>query len=214
MAETRIAYDFRSLSRFVDTLDKQARGKLVEDTLEAMRERLAEADREVQVNLGGAVLKRRTGKLARSIDWRASKSGTAVKGAIGVLKEGPASKYAGIHLTGGTITAKNAKFLAIPLAAAKTSAGVSRYPSPLRQSLPAAFPSGVFVHHGVIFGKLGKTASGRDKKRGGSNLVPLFILKHSVYLPKRNWWGNSLDHLYAGLGTDIVGLLQNLMHES
>lgn len=120
-------------------------------------------------------LARRTGALARSFQ-------TEVTGSkIGDLRGAyfSTSRYAAIHETGGTITGKG-KLLAIPLAAARTAAGVGRYPSPLRQTLPASFPGGTFVRRSragnlILFGRTVK----------GADPTPLFVLKQSVTIPAR-----------------------------
>ena len=88
------------------------------------------------------------------------------------------SKYYRVQEYGGTIRSNRAGgFLAIPLPAAKTPAGVSRYPSPLRQSLKIAFPQGTFVRKSkggnlILFGVKGKA----------SKLIPLFLLREQVVL--------------------------------
>lgn len=119
-------------------------------------------------------LARRTGALARS--FQTSITGDKVDDLRGVYFS--TSRYAAIHESGGTITGKG-KLLAIPLAAARTSAGVSRYPSPLRQTLPASFPNGTFVRRSragnlILFGK-----------NPDRSITPLFALKQSVTIPPR-----------------------------
>lgn len=111
-------------------------------------------------------LNRRTGTLARS--WvRPQVVGKTIK-ELSVIFINEAV-YADIQEHGGKIEAKRAQFLAIPLEAAKTPAGVPRFSSPLRES--TAPP--MFFAKGILFAKEGNT------------IVPMFALKKSVEIPPR-----------------------------
>jgi len=116
-------------------------------------------------------LKRRTGQLARS--WALPEMRIAFQNiTMTFVNE---AKYARIQEEGGTITAKNVKFLAIPLDAAKTAAGVARIGP---RDLPGRQ---TFVAKGIIFFKSSKN----DPKP-----TPMFALKESVTLPPRmGAWG-------------------------
>lgn len=122
-----------------------------------------------QERLTGQGVAVRTGALRRS--FQVIVAGTAATGVVGLVVT--TSKYFAAHEYGVTIRPVSAKYLAIPLDAAKTPAGVPRYPSPLRSSLPEAFPDGVFVRNLVLFGKKGKKA------------IPLFVLRKQVVLQPR-----------------------------
>lgn len=126
--------------------------------------------------LSGNPLKVRTGALRGSFTANV----VSVPGGNKAVSISTRSPYFRIHDTGGTIRPRTAKFLAIPLDAALTPAGVSRYPSPLRASLPIAFPLGVFVRRGILWGV-------RSRGRGGvkSEIVPLFALRKQVTIPAR-----------------------------
>ncbi len=89
---------------------------------------------------------------------------------VGSVIAGQKLKYARVQEFGAVIRPKHARFLAIPLAAAKTGAGVARF-SP-RQAAAAGYES-TFISKGVIFGRQGEQA------------VPLFVLKRSVRVPAR-----------------------------
>jgi len=119
--------------------------------------------------LSGQGVATRTGALKRS--FGVSVGGDLASGIAGTVTT--TSKYFAIQEFGGTIRPVQAKFLAIPLDAAKTPAGVTLYPSPLRQSLPTAFPEGTFVRNHVLFGR-------KDGKA-----IALFALKKSVTLKPR-----------------------------
>ena len=115
--------------------------------------------------LSGQKLKVRSGTLRRSVrPFFKKKDRIYYAGAVfGV-------RYAKTHIgpkgTYEEIKPKRAKFLAIPTEYAQTPAGVSRYSSP--RELP-----NTFVKNGIIFQKRGK------------NIVPMFILKRIVRVPKR-----------------------------
>jgi len=115
--------------------------------------------------LSGQALKRRTGRLARSVDgWMEG----PLDGVVGVSEDSGVEDYK--WLLGDeqkTITPKKAKFLAIPIGEGLTASGVPRFASP-RQ-----VPDGFFVSTKgrLLFGtKRGK----RGKFR------PLFTLVKSV----------------------------------
>ncbi len=75
-------------------------------------------------------------------------------------------KYAALQEYGGVVKPTRAKFLAIPLEAAKTAAGVSRYVSPRDLS-------DTFIRGGIIY-------QNQDGKA-----VPMFALRKSVRIPPR-----------------------------
>ncbi len=140
------------------------------------------------------VLHRRTGNLARS--QKIVVAGKTVDDVIGVYAIGGGLvNYAGIHEHGGTITAKRGKFLAIPLD--KTKAGVARRVS------PRDYPNTFIAKH-IIFQRLKKatTKTGKFKRNkkaldpqkygafgitaaNNEDIIPLFVLKKSVYIPPR-----------------------------
>lgn len=145
---------------------------------------------EVVRLLSGPVLKRRTGNAAASvIPVPASAEGNTVTGSVGSNV-----RYLHFQFKGGVIRAKDGGFLAIPLDAALTPAGVPKYPSPLRETLKSAFLAGTFVAKGVLFGKLGTTKTGRNRLSGKgqigfgrSNVVALFSLKKQVTIPPHDY---------------------------
>lgn len=96
----------------------------------------------------------------------------------GKVVAGQKLRYARIQEYGGTIKPKKAKFLAIPLNAVKTAAGVARF-SP-REAAAAGYPH-TFVRSGVLFGKQ------------GDQVVPLFALRRSVTLPARPYMRPALE---------------------
>lgn len=108
------------------------------------------------------------------------------------------SKYAQIHETGGTIYPKNTKYLAIPLTAAMTSSGVSRYKSPRDIAL--------------VYG--GRSKAGniilRTPGMKGKAGIPMFVLVKSVTIPARL-------NMMATWGRDIpvtMGILNNAVDKT
>lgn len=119
-------------------------------------------------------LARRTGTLARST--RPIKAKVEEDKVTGGLAFG--AKYAKVHIgpSGSTfvIRPKNRKFLAIPLTAAKTAAGVPR-----GRPLDGIWGP-TFISKGIIFGY-----SGGTKRTQSSTPIPLFVLMRSVVIPRR-----------------------------
>jgi phage gpG-like protein len=110
---------------------------------------------------GRAGLHVRTGHLHRSITHEGPKrKGTKIIGAVGTdIPYGPTHEF------GGTIRPKRAQFLTVPLTAAKTAAGAGR-------GRARDFPN-TFIAKGIIFQRIGK------------RIIPLFVLKRMVRIPKR-----------------------------
>jgi hypothetical protein len=116
---------------------------------------------------------RRTGALARSYTSQVSTHGEAIDLRVGVLRAGAKTlSYAAAHEFGATIRPKSAKYLAIPLGAAKTRAGVARggprdYPNTYRAKT-----------------KAGKLLVFQRQPKGTG--IPLFLLtKGPINIPAR-----------------------------
>lgn len=134
----------------------------------------------------GDVLKVRSDAYRASITSSPAERGLSgnYEARVGV-RQGPASAYAKIHETGGTIHAKN-KLLAIPLPILQTRAGVAR------SSSPRDFPDGFW------FTSKAGNAIFAIKARGG--LTPLFVGKESVVIPKRRPLGQTEDEVKPLMG--------------
>ena len=150
---------------------------------------LHELDPEVQDVLSNRILRRRTGTLARSTffkDLRATKSQVTVSVVTTV--------YGPVHEYGAVVRPRRRKWLTVPLPAAQTPAGVTRYSA---RDYPGAF--------------LLKTGSGKlfIAKRGSQKgkLDFLFVLKKEVKIPARRWFSiaarRALDKLPEYLGKEI-----------
>lgn len=131
-----------------------------------------------------------SGQLARSIQSKiviTPKSVTAIIGSG--VRTGRRIPYANIQETGGTIRAKNSKYLTIPLDAAKTSGGRAKKTS-------ARAYSDTFVRKTngnlIIFQKRGKRA------------VPLFLLKEKVSIPGTKYMSSTLAEKNVRIGQILV----------
>lgn len=141
-------------------------------------------------------LHKRTGTLSRSFKFKTT--GTKLKDIQGSFSTNV--KYAAIHESGGTVKAKAGKMLAIPIPGgpALTPAGVSRYASPLRKSLPGTHH---FFVHKAGSGKL--YLLGVEKGVADTGPVAWFALKKSVFIPKRL-------HLQRTIKNERDALIKNL----
>ena len=126
-------------------------------------------------------LSKRSGNLVAAIEGSVRVVGSSfetIEGSIGA----PGVPYGRIHETGGTIRAKNVKFLTIPLKAALNGDG-----TPIMNSArdwPNTFVAKSKAGNLIIFQKRGTT------------IIPLYVLKSSVKIPARLNMRTSLD---AGL---------------
>lgn len=121
----------------------------------------------------GGVLNVRSNRLRRSIGYVVERAGDNLQARVGTNVV-----YARIHEFGGTITARRAMFLTIPLRAALQPAGVVRFSARNVIKNPLAFGyDATFFSDGVLFGVRGA------KTRSTS--IPLFALKRSVRIPAR-----------------------------
>ncbi len=125
----------------------------------------------------------RTGALRAAFGMQVEQQGSGVRARIGYILPqarqggGDALVYARIHegwpegRGSTTLRPRNAQYLAIPLAAAKTPAGVARGgPRDFHDTFVQRSRQGNLI----IFQKVGK-----------GNIVPLFVLKKEVVIPAR-----------------------------
>ncbi len=114
--------------------------------------------------LSGQVLEVRTGQLRRTQYYKVKESGDKI---IGI--QGAKVPYGRAHELGAVIRPKTGQWLTIPLNAAKTASGVARGPA-------RSFSNTFFL-------KKGGNLLLMQKK--GDQIVPLFVLKKEVRIPKR-----------------------------
>lgn len=121
--------------------------------------------------LRGNPINRRSGNLSQGFDAAFTEAANSMEERIFVV--GPATAYARMQEYGGTITAKNGKYLTIPLKWNQTAAGSTRITA--REAISAG---GFFrtskAGNLILFGK---------QVVGSQGIVPLFALKTSVSIP-------------------------------
>ena len=130
---------------------------------------------------GATTLSKRSGNLAQSIIQSVQVTGGTLADTVGTI--GSDMIYARIQEFGGTIHAKNAQFLTIPLPAALDSSGL-----PLKSKArdwPNTFCRRSKAGNLIIF------------QTRGTSIVPLYVLKESVVIPPRLGMGKMLQ---AGMG--------------
>lgn len=157
-----------------------------------------ETEGRMKVNVSGSILNRRTGRLATSIGSKTFIDGAGVKGVVGSgVRFGARVNYADILETGGTIHAKPGKWLTVPLKAAKTKAGTTRYPE--ARDYPNTFLKKSRAGNLIIFQKIGKTA-----------IRPLFVLKKSVNIPPFLY----LSKTASQMSKRIIGNIQAAINQA
>jgi phage gpG-like protein len=130
---------------------------------------------------GAMTLSRRSGALIDSIAASVTVSGDTMDSLMGSI--GSNVPYAAIQEFGGTIHAKNAKFLCIPLPAALDGSGLPIMSSP--RDWPNTFVATSKAGNLIIF------------QKRGTSIMPLYVLKSSVVIPPRLGLKSTLD---AGVG--------------
>ncbi|MBM4286900.1 MAG: hypothetical protein FJ135_01910 [Deltaproteobacteria bacterium] len=162
----------------VKALDQLIQGLVPKVTKVVEKHSLLLWEHTVSRHLAGGTaadrLARRSGTLARSTrPLKVRVEGSKVVGGLAFGAE-----YAKVHIgpSGSTFTIRprNKQFLAIPLPAARTAAGVPRG-GPLDQIWGPTF-----ISKGVIYGFSGGTRGSQNDKP-----IPLFVLKRSVVVPRR-----------------------------
>jgi hypothetical protein len=161
-------------------LDELHQGELI-DAIERFSIEYGLKAEEMVKKLMTTRLKPRTGRLRASVKLDIKRTTSAVRV---ILKAGNKKNvpYAVTHEYGATIKAKPGKWLRIPLPNARTSAGVDRFSTPLRQT-----------------GK-GKFYAAKSKK--GNLLLfdrktnkPWYVLKKQSKIPKRPTFAPTFKYL-------------------
>lgn len=148
---------------------------------------ITDLDKEVQKNLRGKKLKRRSGNLAQSVLFDVDKTSNGLT--LKVMSNAPQAR---IQETGGVIKAKNSKYLTIPLKAAKTSAGVLKKRA---REYKDAF---------VIKSKAGNLLIVIPKSKGSKEIIPLFVLKKSVKLEASHWASDAIKSALPALNRRLT----------
>jgi hypothetical protein len=125
-------------------------------------------------NVSGSLLNVRSGRMRSSIGSKVEADDNGLVGTVGSgVRSGGRVKYANIQEEGGTITPRVKQFLTIPLDAAKTPSGVTRFTAQDVRKGRTNY-KGSFIRNSIIFGVLQRGSARR------TSIVPLFVLKKSV----------------------------------
>jgi hypothetical protein len=165
------------LQEFYKVLEKDWDGA-ASQLSKSMREFLTQVVQAIATRDGGAwpggtsatSLSKRSGDLIAAIAGSVKVNGSTfatIEGEIGA----PGIPYARIQETGGTISAKNGKFLCIPLPSALDGSGRPLQSSP--RNWPNTFCARSKAGNLLIF------------QKRGTQIIPLYVLKTSVTLPPR-----------------------------
>ena len=130
--------------------------------------------------LSGERLAVRTGNLRSSVTMATESTSSSERVYLRAGGGQRDVRYAALQEYGGTVVPVNAQYLAIPLAAAKTRAGVSRYASP--RDVPGLF---------IIKSKAGNLLLVRRKGKK-NKLEPMFVLKKSVTIRGKHYMRDAL----------------------
>ncbi len=159
----------------------------------------------LKLSVSGFILNVRTGRLRSSIGSLVEGGEDSLKATIGSgVRQGKRVPYADIHEIGGMIIPKRKRFLTIPLDAAKTAAGVTRFTARALMLGQTKY-SGSFINKGIIFGTLNK---GKSKR-----VVPLFVLKTSVNIPARYYMSKTLEATQGSIVNIILKKIDEVFNK-
>lgn len=179
-----LTFDKAALERIQQKIRVLSPGAENSITRKAFTDLTLETEARLKQNVSGSILRVRSGRLRSSIGSKVIGQAGNLVGLVGSgVRQGGRLPYANIHETGGTITPKRTKYLAIPLKAALTPGG------DLRQK-PRDY-NNTFVM---------KTKNGNliiAQKQGSrmSRIVSLFILKKQVHIPARHYLSRTVDEI-------------------
>lgn len=170
--------------------------------LRAMRDAAMLLERHIKGKLkAGNPLRVRSDRLRASVTHTVQRTGEGFEARVG-----PHVVYARLHEYGGVVSAKNAKFLTIPLRDAMTPAGVARFTARKLIENPSAFGyDATFFSKGVLLGVKGRKAS--------SLSVPLFALKRSVRIPARPYLRPALAEKRDEIIDTVLGAVRAAVAE-
>jgi len=157
----------RRLEEILEGLNPKDQSKAV---FKGFKQAAILVERRLKLNLSGNILQRRTGHLRASIGSIVETSSDGLVAVVGSgVRQGKRLPYADIQETGGTVRPSVKSWLTIPLSAAKTSAGVTRFTAQDVKNGNTKY-EGSFIRNGIIFGKTRR------------KITPLFVLKKSVQI--------------------------------
>jgi len=179
------------INRLKSKLDRVNPAKKAKALVRAMDNAGLLVERRLKTNLSNKILKRRTGRLAQSIGSKTVFESGGILTQVGSgVRTGKRVAYANILETGGTIRAKNRKYLTVPLPGALTPAGATRYPS--ARQYPNTFVRRNKNGNLIIY-----------EKRGKKSIRPLFVLKRQVTIPAKKYLSSTLSEVKSRI-TDVI----------
>jgi len=188
-----------ALMQLAKNIDPKDQGKAV---YKGFKDAALLVERKLKDNITGRLLNVRSGHLRSSIGSLIETTDDGIKANIGSgARQGDRVKYANIHENGGTIRPRISQFLTIPLDAAKTPSGVTRFTAREVKEGGTSYQSS-FVKKGIIFGVL-------QRKGGKNSIVPLFILKKSVEIPASHYMSITAQEMSQEVNVTILEGIRN-----
>jgi hypothetical protein len=188
-----------SLLTLAKDIDPKDEGKAV---LKGFRAGALLIERALKWNVTGPYLNVRSGYLRASIGSKVEVVDGGLQATIGSgAGKGGRVRYADIQETGGTIRPVLSQYLTIPLDAAKTPSGVTRFSA---NDVRYGFTkySGSFIRNHIIVGKSGK-----------NRITPLFVLKTSVTIPASRYMSKTRDETTADANQAVLyGIREALLN--
>lgn len=148
-----------------------------------------DAETYAKLNATGAP-KVRTDRLRSSIQGRVKDL------TISLRAGGTAVRYARIQEYGGTVRPRRSRFLAVPLDAAKTGAGVSRYASP--RDVPDTY---------IITGSDGSPVIMQKVEKGDDR--PMFVLRRQVTIRKKLYLTKAIVRVAKEMPADLIKVVRH-----
>ncbi len=152
-------------------------------------------------NLNNDVLHRRTGTAMRFASAKLRPMRTSKGWAIGLPAGELQSRIMRLHETGGTIKAKNGKFLRIPIPGGPASKN-DPYAGMSIRGVPGFFIAKSAQGNPIIF-KVGTF----DFSKKGSAFVPWYFLKQSVFMPSRPWFSEAVKTALDNLPNRVSDII-------
>lgn len=216
MAEEFIQLDPEGLKNLQNLAKKLGPEELWKRMLQRM-DRLAEilAGKVVRNSLSGQLLKRRTGALARSVTGKSLYVDGLPAIRVGIFR-GPATVYAGIQESGGTIYPKRARALAVPVNEALTPAGVERYGGPRNYPGKLRF---IPFRRGMAVGALVDEQEAAKAERQGirwtfNEVKPLYLLMLMVKLPATRWLSKPMRDNVPFVAEELAAYLKETIRDA
>lgn len=184
--------EVKRITRKVQQISPKERPAVFENAFAQVGQAVLE---KLRANVSNKILHRRTGNLAKSLNYRVNNDGGDISAVIGSgVLTGSRMRYASIQERGGVVKGK--PWLTVPLKAALTGAGVMKMPR--ARDYPDTFIRKGKSGNPIIFQKKGKS------------IVPLFVLKKSVTIPPSRYMATSLSQSRA----KILSTLNRVLAEN